>query len=238
LHGKVCCHSRNRALSAGVCSSYVPRKTQPAIRVVRTEATRRSGSESTTACSLVPACREGRALAPRRLSNSLRGSPNRRASFESNYSNSFKRFSAFSKFPCRSARCPWRRAACPACAACRVSFQPRLQPNLSTHCPDRRRQARQPVEFHRKGYRKMAAATSLPSSAPDAPKVRPSSCAIGKEVQPAPLGQGPRRMRDSLPKDRRVACSTCRQVNPTRGTDASAFTPAESLCRIHCRKGR
>ena len=27
----------------------------------------------------------------------------------------------------RSARCPWRRAVCPACAACRVSLQPRLR---------------------------------------------------------------------------------------------------------------
>jgi len=34
-----------------------------------------------------------------KLSNSLRGSPNRRASFELNYSNSFKRYSAFSTSP-------------------------------------------------------------------------------------------------------------------------------------------
>ena len=86
----------------------------------------------------------------------------------------------------RSARCPWRRAVCPACAACRVSLQPRLRPNLSTHCADRYRQTRQQLELHRRGYRTMAAATSSPSSAPDAPKVRPSSCAIGKEVRPAP----------------------------------------------------
>jgi hypothetical protein len=40
----------------------------------------------------------------------------------------------------------------------------------------------------------------------------------------------PRRMRDSLPKDRRVACSTCRQVNPTRGADAGAFLSAGEQC--------
>ena len=42
------------------------------------------------------------------------------------------------------------------------------------------------AKVNRRGYRTMAAAMSSPSSAPDAPKVRPSSCAIGKEVRPAP----------------------------------------------------
>ena len=125
---------------------------------------------------------------------------------------------------------------CPACAACRVSFQPRLQPNLqriaqtaaarpasrwnSTKGAIRRWRPRRVCRF--------CARRSESSTVIVCNRQRSST---------APLGQGPRRMRDPLPKDRRVACRHAGKWNPTRGTDASAFTPAKSLCRIHCRKG-
>ena len=133
----------------------------------------------------------------------------------------------------RSARCPWRRAArlarragCRSNPGCSRTFQ-RIGQTAAAR-PASRWNSRQRAIGR---WRPRRFARILP---PDAPKVRPSSCAIGKALSST---------RAAGCKDREGCAIHCRkidgslfrharQVNPTRGTYAREFA-RRSLCRVH-----